>query len=77
MKESLAMLTVSDSLSRSRPLGRRSFMQIGGLSLGSIALPLLRGSMASAAAPSPVTGKSVISCFSKAGPRNMKRSTRK
>jgi hypothetical protein len=60
------MLTFSDAVSRSRPLGRRSFMQIGGFSLAGAALPLLRGSTAAAA--SPVTGKSVIFLFQQGGP---------
>jgi hypothetical protein len=62
------MLKLSDSISRSRPLGRRSFMQIGGLSLGGMALPLLGASQASAASGSPVTGKSVIFLFQQGGP---------
>ncbi len=62
------MLTFSDSVSRSRPMGRRSFMQIGGLSLGGMALPLLNRATASAAHTSPVTGKSVIFLFQQGGP---------
>jgi hypothetical protein len=61
------MLTFSDRLSRRRPLGRRQFLQIGGLALGGVTLPLLCGSRASAAA-SPVTGKSVIFLFQQGGP---------
>lgn len=66
------MITISDHHSRRRPLGRRSFMQIGGmglsrLGLGGLALPLLTGSSASAASL-PVTGKSVIFLFQQGGP---------
>ena len=62
------MFSLSDSVSRSRPMGRRSFMQIGGLSLGGTALPLLDSSTASAATQSPVTGKSVIFLYMYGGP---------
>ncbi len=62
------MFKFSDSVSRSRPMGRRSFMQIGGMTLGGLSLPLLHGSMASAAQAGPVTGKSVIFLFQQGGP---------
>ncbi len=61
------MLTISDRSSRSRSLGRRSFLQIGGMGVGSLALPLLAGGSASAASL-PVTGKSVIFLFQQGGP---------
>jgi hypothetical protein len=62
------MLTISDAASRRRPMGRRSFMQIGGMSLGGVTLPLLQAANASDASPSPVTGKSVIFLFQQGGP---------
>jgi len=62
------MLKFSDELSRRRPLGRRSFLQIGGLSLGGAALPLTNAGSASASQASPVTGKSVIFLFQQGGP---------
>jgi len=65
------MFSLSDSVSRSRPMGRRSFMQIGGLSLGGTALPLLDSSTASAATQSPVTGKSVIFLYMQGGPTQL------
>ncbi len=61
------MLTISDSGSRRRPIGRRNFLQIGGLGLGGMALPLLGTSQANATAL-PVTGKSVIFLFQQGGP---------
>lgn len=61
------MLTISDRRSSLRPLGRRSFLQIGGLGLGGMAVPLLSGNSASAASL-PVTGKSVIFLFQQGGP---------
>jgi len=68
LHEQPVMLKLSDSVSRSRPLGRRSFMQIGGLSLGGMALPLFGGSQAVASPGSPVTGKKVIFLFQQGGP---------
>ena len=62
------MLTISDSASRSRPMGRRNFMKISGLSLGGMTLPLFHSATASAAQASPVTGKSVIFLFQQGGP---------
>jgi Protein of unknown function (DUF1501) len=62
------MLTIFDSASRRRPMGRRSFMQIGGLSLGGMTLPLLHSATASNTVPNPVTGKSVIFLFQQGGP---------
>ena len=62
------MLNFSDALSRGRPLGRRNFMQIGGMTLGGMTLPLLHSVTASAAKVSPVTGKSVIFLFQQGGP---------
>jgi hypothetical protein len=49
-------------------MGRRSFMQIGGLSLGGMALPSLFQRVASASQSSSVTGKSVIFLFQQGGP---------
>ena len=51
------MLSFSDSVSRSRPMGRRSFLKIGGFGLGSMALPLF-GAGKKKSANLPVTGKS-------------------
>jgi len=62
------MLTISDSRSRRRPMGRRSFMQIGGLSLGGMTLPMLQPLSASDAPPGPITEKSVIFLFQQGGP---------
>lgn len=62
------MLTVSDRLSRSRRLGRRNFLQIGGLTLGGLTLPMLNTQSAFGSASSPVTGKSVIFLFQQGGP---------
>ncbi|QDU97677.1 DUF1501 domain-containing protein [Lignipirellula cremea] len=66
------MLTLSDSLSQRRQLGRRYFMQIGGAALGSLALPMLNSRQAQGGgARSPVTGKSVICLFQQGGPSQL------
>ncbi len=62
------MLAFSDDLSCRRPLGRRNFLQIGGLGLGALSFPLMGANRASAAAASPVTGKSVIVLYQQGGP---------
>ena len=62
------MLRISDHISRNRPIGRRHFMQIGGLSLGSLALPSLNARAGTTTPGSPVTGKSVIFLFQQGGP---------
>ncbi|MFP6576192.1 MAG: DUF1501 domain-containing protein [Pirellulaceae bacterium] len=62
------MLTISDRISRNRPLGRRHFMQLGGMGLGSLALPLLGARAGTTTPGSPVTGKSVIFLFQQGGP---------
>lgn len=63
------MLSISDHVSRSRPMGRRDFMQIGGMGLGLGGLSLGLPGMANAATPkSPTTGKSVIFLFQQGGP---------
>jgi hypothetical protein len=69
------MLFVSDSMSRRRPLGRREFMQIGGMGLGGLSLGLLGTKAAAAeAVAKSTTGKSVVFLFSKAGRHNTRRS---
>ncbi len=63
------MLSISDRLSRSRRLGRRDFLEIGGLGLGGLSLGLLPGGKALASnGGSPVTGKSVVFLFQQGGP---------
>jgi hypothetical protein len=62
------MLTFSDQVSRRRRIGRRHFLQIGGLGLGGLSLPLISQRSASAASGVPVTGKSVIFLFQQGGP---------
>ena len=62
------MLKISDHISRNRPIGRRHFMQIGGMALGGMALPLLNARAGSGTPGSPVTGKSVIFLFQQGGP---------
>ena len=62
------MLEFNDAVSRSRPMGRRSFMQVGGLSLGGMALSPMQQLWASTNGASPVTGKSVIFLFQQGGP---------
>jgi hypothetical protein len=60
------MLSLSDHISRQRPMGRRDFLQIGGLGLGGLAL----GGKSASGAPAinPTTGKSVIFLFQQGGP---------
>ena len=62
------MFTLSDRVSRNRPMGRRHFMQVGGLGLGGMALPWLNARAGSGTPGSPVTGKSVIFLFQQGGP---------
>ncbi|MFT5524062.1 MAG: hypothetical protein ACI9HK_002012 [Pirellulaceae bacterium] len=64
------MLSISDRLSRSRPLGRRDFMQIGGAGLGALGMGGLgQTALANPATlGSPTTGKSVIFLFMQGGP---------
>ncbi|MEC9002468.1 MAG: DUF1501 domain-containing protein, partial [Planctomycetota bacterium] len=62
------MFTLSDRISRNRPMGRRHFMQVGGLGLGGMALPWLNARAGSGTPGSPVTGKSVIFLFQQGGP---------
>ncbi len=65
------MFVLSDAISRRRPIGRRSFMQIGGLSLGGLALPGLNSARAATSSLTPVTGKSVIFLFQQGGPTQL------
>lgn len=61
------MLSLSDHVSRRRPMGRRNFMQIGGFGLGGLAM----GSPELSAAASEIkstTGKSVVFLFQQGGP---------
>lgn len=62
------MLMFSDESSLRRPMGRRDFLQIGGMTLGGLSLPMLAEQRAFAASASPVTGKSVIFLFQQGGP---------
>lgn len=63
------MLSFSDRLSRRRPLGRREFLQIGGLGgLGGLLGGSLANRASAASTASPVTGKSVIFLFQQGGP---------
>ncbi len=62
------MLSFSDRTSRSRRMGRRSFLQLGGLSIGGMTLPMFGTQRALASSTSPVTGKSVIFLFQQGGP---------
>lgn len=63
------MLSLSDAVSRRRPLGRRDFMQIGALGLGGLGFGSF-GQQAAAAASAikSTTGKSVVFLFQQGGP---------
>ena len=64
------MLSISDHVSRRRPIGRRDFMQIGGLGAAGLGLSGLTGGTPAFGGTSgnPTTGKSVIFLFQQGGP---------
>ena len=62
------MLSISDRVSRRRPLGRRDFLQIGGMGLGGLSLGLPGSGFASSTGLKTTTGKSVVFLFQQGGP---------
>jgi hypothetical protein len=62
------VLSLSDRVSRSRPLGRRDFMQIGAMGLGGLSLGLPSALASGTTAGNPTTGKSVVCLFQQGGP---------
>jgi hypothetical protein len=66
--ESLLVIEFLDSVSWSRRIGRRSFLQVGGLTLGGLSLTPLVARSAFGAQSAAVTGKSVIVLFQQGGP---------
>lgn len=62
------MLSISDRISRGRPMGRRDFMQLGSFGLGALSLGLVGGSAAASPLIRSTTGKSVVFLFQQGGP---------